>query len=83
MATPRPKAPIQQKEMDERKWTTPEQKAHLLSKLGEYSIAQSCKALRGWFTVKLQTYFNMFPTGPVTVGDCYELTPPVHFRTDD
>jgi hypothetical protein len=69
MATPSPQPPAQRKERDEREWTTLEQKAHLLSKQAEYSIAQSRKCLKGWFTLEIQAYFSLFPTEAVTVGD--------------
>jgi hypothetical protein len=69
MPSPNPQPPAQRKEKDEREWTTPEQKAHLLSKQAEYSIAHSHKSVSGRFTVELQTYFDLFPTEAVTVGD--------------
>ena len=69
MSTASTQPPARWKEKDEHEWTTPEQKAHLLSKQVEYNIAQSRKCLSGWFTVKLQTYFDLFPTEDVIVGD--------------
>jgi hypothetical protein len=50
---------------DQREWTTPEQKAHLLFKQVEYSIARDTKSLSRWFSVKLERYFDLFPTQPV------------------
>ena len=47
---------------DEQKWTTPKQKAHLVSKQGEYAITQSTKSLAGWLCTELEIYFELFPT---------------------
>jgi hypothetical protein len=58
--------PMQQrKEKDEREWTTPDQKAHLLSKQGEYAIAQDTKTWAGWLSLELGIYFDLFPTQPI------------------
>ncbi|KAN0109700.1 hypothetical protein V8E52_009046 [Russula decolorans] len=44
----------------EREWTTPEQKAHLLSKQGEYSMARDHKTVVGWFSVELRTWRDTY-----------------------
>jgi hypothetical protein len=58
-----------QKEKDKREWTTTEQKDHLQSKQAEYGIARDQKTLQAWLSVELRTYFEKFPTGPVTVKE--------------
>jgi hypothetical protein len=68
MAVPNRQRPVQQGK-DQREWTTPEQKAHLVSKKGEYSKARDEKNLPAWLSVELQTYFDLFPTEPVTVKE--------------
>ena len=70
MAVPNHQHPTQQKkEKDECEWTTLEQKAHLLSKQGEYNMARENKHLWGWLTIELRTYIDLFPTEPVTVKE--------------
>lgn len=61
-------APVRQKrkEKDEHEWTTPEQKAHLCAKQGEYEINRECKTLPAWFNVELAIYFVKFPVKKVT-----------------
>jgi hypothetical protein len=62
--------PVQQrKEKDEREWTTPDQKAHLLSKQGEYAIARDTKTQAGWLSLELGIYFDLFSTQPITTKE--------------
>src|SRR6266852_8193878 len=62
--------PLQRrKERNEREWTTPVQKSHLLSKQADYIIAQDTKSLKGLFCIEMRIYFDMFPTEPITVRE--------------
>ena len=69
MAIPN-QCPVQwQNKTDRREWTTPEQKTYLQSKQVGYGIACNQKKLSAWLSIKLQTYFELFPPGPVTVKE--------------
>lgn len=68
MAVPNHQLPGQQEpQTDSREWTTPDQKIHLQSRHGEYVIARDNSRLKTWFCTELRTYFDLFPTEPVTV----------------
>lgn len=59
----------QKKTKDLREWTTPAQKAYLVSKQSEYLVARGTRSLPGWFSVELEKYFERFPTEPVTATE--------------
>jgi hypothetical protein len=59
----------QKKTKDSREWTTPAQKAYLVSKQSDYLVARGTRNLLGWFSVELEKYFERFPTEPVTATE--------------
>jgi hypothetical protein len=64
---PKNQRPVQKKKSkDEREWTTPTQKAYLVSKQSEYYSARETKTVAWWLSVELRNYFEKFPTEPVT-----------------